>query len=94
MEKKCKKCGRVLDISNFSTNKHSKDGYSNVCRECNHKSRSEGQKKRFGSFEPKGIYDPDNPLSTFTPRQLMEELRRRGYDGELTYVQVIKLSSL
>ena len=35
-----------------------------------------------------------NDLSRFTPRQLMEELWRRGYDGELTFVQKTKLSKL
>ena len=33
-----------------------------------------------------------NPaLASFTPRQLMEELKARGYTGELKYTQVIKL---
>lgn len=30
-------------------------------------------------------------LSRFTPRQLMEELARRGYKGELTYVRVERI---
>lgn len=34
----------------------------------------------------------NNPdLAVFTPKQLMDELRSRGYTGELKYVQVIKI---
>lgn len=34
-------------------------------------------------------YKPKNtPLSEYTPRQLMEELRSRGYTGKLQYVEV------
>lgn len=33
-----------------------------------------------------------NPaLAEFTPRQLIDELRKRGYTGELKYTQTIKL---
>lgn len=30
-------------------------------------------------------------LAKFTPKQLMDELRSRGYSGELKYVQTIKI---
>ncbi len=36
-----------------------------------------------------------NPeLSRFTPRQLMAELKARGYTGELKYVQTINIETL
>lgn len=37
--------------------------------------------------------DPEDypELGRFTPRQLIEELKNRGYTGELQYVQKIKL---
>lgn len=37
----------------------------------------------FANYKPK-----DNPLEDFTPRQLMEELKRREYTGKLQYVEV------
>lgn len=37
----------------------------------------------FSDYKPKA-----NPLGDFTPRQLMEELRRRGYTGKLQFVEV------
>jgi len=35
-----------------------------------------------------------NPLSGFTPRELMQELHRRGYDGELSYTHRINLANM
>ena len=32
-------------------------------------------------------------LSDFTPRELMQELKRRGYEFEITYTEVHKISS-
>ena len=37
----------------------------------------------FLGYKPK-----DTPLSEYTPRQLMEELKRKGYTGQLKYVRV------
>lgn len=33
----------------------------------------------------------ENPLSAFKPRELIEELRKRGYRGKLQYVYEITL---
>lgn len=32
-----------------------------------------------------------DPLSKFQPRELIEELPKRGYTGELKYIQIIKV---
>ena len=85
--KVCKSCGKEMPIDVFPKNKNSHDGHSNLCRECLSASKSAANKKRHSN-------NPERPLARFTPRQLMEELRLRGYDGELTYVQRIKLSTL
>ena len=88
-EKKCKKCGEVLPLSEFPTNKNSKDGYSHLCKRCL------TENKRQPYVEKRKLFsDTDRPLAKYTPRQLMEELKFRGYDGEITYVQKIRLSAL
>lgn len=38
--------------------------------------------------------DESNPLAAYTPRQLMQELRRRGYTGPLQYVQKIDIDKI
>lgn len=90
-EKKCSKCGRILHISNFTPHKMSKDGYSHLCKECLHESKAKAKK---GDNQATSSDSSSNPLARFTPRQLMEELRRRDYDGEITFVQRIKLSQI
>ena len=50
-------------------------------------SRNTPRKNRGGTNHV--FSNPD--LARFTPRQLMEELRARGYTGELKYVQTIKI---
>ena len=52
-------------------------------------SRNTPRKKQGGGGTNRDFSNPD--LARFTPRQLMEELRARGYTGELKYVQVIKI---
>lgn len=39
MQKVCKHCSRVLDISFFSPNKQLKDGYENICKKCRQEQR-------------------------------------------------------
>ena len=81
--KTCSKCGRTLPIENFYVNKDGKP-YS-YCKEC---------VKILNSARRITPPDSENPLSAFTPRQLMQELKRRGYTGKLYIQQVADLDKL
>ena len=85
--KLCKKCGRELPTTDFNKCASNKDGLQSYCRECQH----EIQKDRTTCLRK---IKNDNPLSRYTPRELMLELKARGYDGTITYVQKIKLADL
>lgn len=89
----CKSCGRELLLHNFSKNHL---GYTYVCKECSHEHRSnaaKNRKKRIdyesqiedlkAQLETKEQDARKAKLSDFTPRELMEELARRGYRGKL-----------
>ena len=78
--KVCKACGRTLPLSSFGVHNKSADGHMAVCNDCRHRKR----------------LNTDNPLENFTARQLMCELRARGYRGTLEYTEVhhINLSGL
>lgn len=79
--KKCPKCGRVLPLSEFHLRQAAADGLQAWCKEC--------QKERRGGHKMNKDCNPD--LAQFTPRQLIQELKNRGYTGEIQYVQKIKL---
>ena len=86
----CKKCGRELPISQFKNNCLSKDGTINICKDCYKKALRERKSKTEDITPPltKGC----NPeLSQFTPRELIDELKARGYRGKLSIVRKVVL---
>lgn len=78
--KKCSKCKRELPLDKFSKNNSKKDGLQCQCRDCM-SVKTKKMKKVFTNTE----------LVKFTPRQLMDELKARGYEGELKFTQTIRL---
>lgn len=93
--KVCKFCGIEKPIEEFYVNGQ---GVTSCCKECHTRRMVEGRKR---SKEIKQrLNDVENSkklrLADFTPRELMEELKRRGYEGKLTYVEThtIDLSTL
>ena len=93
----CKKCGQELPLENFSKNAKMKDGLQNHCRACaseysrNIWKRKKAQKKENEriEFEKKYKVYTNRDLAKFTPRELMLELKARGYEGELLYIERI-----
>ena len=74
--KKCSKCGRELPVSEFWKNASTEDGLQTYCKE--------------GGGNLKKIYS-NLELAKFSPRELIAELKARGYTGELKYTQTISL---
>ena len=93
----CKKCGQELPLENFSKNAKMKDGLQNHCKACaseySHKiwQRKKAQRKENEriEFEKKYKVYTNRDLAKFTPRELMLELKARGYEGELLYIERI-----
>lgn len=85
----CPSCGETKPITEFSRNKTAKDGRQSECKACKNKRAKE---KR--DAHKLLIGGGDNPLIGYTPRQLMEELARRGYTGKLSYTKVIDIARL
>ena len=85
--KECSRCHRELPESEFYKNISSKDGLQCWCKSC-----TNDYDKYVRPFKNKEKMGDGNPaLAEFTPRQLIDELRKRGYTGELKYTQIIKL---
>ena len=104
MEKECVICKRKKDLEEFYKQNKSKDGHGQKCITCSGILRNE---KKLGNIDAKSLVlakveskiedkilltaSDTNPLSNFTSRMLIAELSRRGYHGELKFIQLIKV---
>ena len=73
----CKRCGQEKPIDQFRKNRL---GFTNVCLEC---ARSKRQQTMANKEQEERVLT----LADFTPRELMEELNRRGFKGKLTFTE-------
>jgi hypothetical protein len=85
--KTCTKCGRTLDESEFAKRAKSADGLQTWCRTCCSEANKKNHDKRrsLDCVETHSgfIKVYSNPeLSKFTPRELMAELKARGFRWE------------
>ena len=95
--KVCKECGRELPIGFFKTSRWGTR--ASVCTPCactKAKATREAKKTendRVGELEQELARVKTMRLQDYSPRDLMNELARRGYKGELTFVQKIDITS-
>ena len=84
--KKCKQCGRELPLSEF-TKKHF--GVAHLCKECTAKRITEAKanKKRQMDLEHELANARNLRIQDFKPRELMAELKRRGYEFRIEYTE-------
>lgn len=95
--KVCTDCGKELPITNFRKGRANGTEFTmSICKDCWRKRQQEGKEKR----KQQQLKEKENEvkdakaqrLQAFTPRELMQELKRRGYEGELTYTEVHKIN--
>lgn len=75
--KVCSKCNKELPISHFHCNNSSVDGLQYYCKDCMREANKVIAEKRRDAL--KQVNQSESELSQYTPRQLMEELKRRGF---------------
>lgn len=80
----CSKCKRELPLANFNKSAKSPDGHQYYCKECKASKKKE-------DYEKLKLLPKLELLATFQPRELIEELRRRGYSGELKCTLTVKV---
>jgi uncharacterized OB-fold protein len=92
--KKCSKCGRELPITSYSKKTGAKDGLQEMCRDCKAAyMREYTSRKKQDKVEKIIVKQEEQPhalmkiytdpeLAKFTPRQLMLELKARGFRWE------------
>lgn len=93
----CKNCGRELDETMFKLSRWGKR--VSVCTECAKAKRKENAMREAEEKLDEMSAAVQNArhlrIHEFTPRELMEELSRRGYTGKLEYTEtkVIDISN-
>lgn len=73
----CSRCGQQKPLAEFARNKH---GYTSVCREC-------AKGKRRETMNARNERSRQDILKDYSPRELWEELYRRGYEGKLYFTE-------
>ena len=78
--KKCIECGKTLTLDYFRRTPLSPDGYAKMCNLCANIKRTQGKNEE------------RNPaLLNFKARELIDELRARGYRGTLRITKDIQV---
>lgn len=89
--KKCKKCGRELPLDAFGNLSTSPDGKYDRCKECVNKQQRDDYARRKAKEQGISTETPMgggiDALKIFTPRQLLKELKSRGYVWTGMYVK-------
>ena len=86
-EKKCKVCGRTLAIGDFRITPFDEDGHATSCKQrALQKRRSKDNSKPLENLD-----NGDPKFAGITSRELLDELRRRGYSGVLKISREIRV---
>ena len=83
----CRICGEEKPITDFPKNNLYKDGYDTRCQCC----RNAINKANYHARKTTPKVGGNPALADSTPRELIEELRARGYKGTLEYTKTITL---
>jgi hypothetical protein len=93
--KYCKRCNQEKPVSEFNRQARRKDGLQFYCKECQHGMNHKGYHNRKKAEVKRTIISVDEKnlvkvyahpeLAKFTPRQLMEELKSRGFTWTSMY---------
>ena len=90
--KKCGRCGETKPVSEFYVSQNNRDGYDKYCKECKKQYNQERYAKKVAE---KKAAEACQPLSKYTPRDLLAELKRRGYKWEKMYcLQEVKFENI
>ena len=87
--KKCKVCGNVLPVSEFAAHWKSKDGYRNACRSCEGTREKKSACAVVSTVVKRSIEGGIAALKGIAAKDLIEELRFRGYKGKLVYTREV-----
>ena len=99
-----KTCGRELPLSAFGGHHRTADGLQASCKDCMSAKLKKAKKTAPAANtpseaepielmpvqEPEVKYEPARDLDDYTPQELYDELKRRGWQGTLTRVETLR----
>ena len=102
--KVCKTCGRELTLDHFGGHHRTADGLQASCKECMSAKIKKTKKAAPAASTPSGAepielmpipepevkYEPARDLDGYTPQELYDELKRRGWQGTLTRTETLR----
>lgn len=80
----CIKCGAIRPITDYHKNSSSPGGRLSTCKDCHNEHR-----RQMKGNSPARIAEENNLLTQYHSRELIAELRRRGYSGKLSFTQEV-----
>lgn len=94
--KVCSKCGRELPIEKFSKGSN-KGGLQSRCKDCvseymkeyAERRKAQRKEKENAEFEKEHKIYTNKDLAKFSPRDLILELKARGYRGSLVFEEIV-----
>ena len=88
----CKCCGKELPLAMFGV---SRLGRLKTCRDCTRKHQVQAKlNKKLSKFQGDEVEKARKMrLADFTPRELMSELKRRGYEFTMKYTETHIINS-
>ena len=88
--KVCKRCGQIKARTDFPNDPYHKDGKLRICNEC----IDEINGKNAAQPEQQQAVQPtlfDKPLDAYSVQELIDELKRRGYEGTLKKTETLTI---
>lgn len=90
----CKKCGKELELNMFKLTRWGE--WSKVCNNCVTEARLQTIARRKEAQKDAQEKQMDESrklrLADFSPRELMQELARRGYEGTLRFTEIHEIN--
>lgn len=89
----CKRCKKFKARKDFPNDPYHKDGKLRICNECIDEINGNNAKQEKEKEQPQSVQPTlfGKPLDAYSVEELKDELKRRGYKGELQKIETLTI---